>query len=764
VDGVNLAQLMKNGRIAPREALAIVPQICDALQFAHDHGIVHRDIKPENLLLDRLGRVKVADFGIAKVVASVCDDPMRTGEIPVPTDATIAGKIIGTPQYMAPEQIERPSAVDHRADIYALGVVFYQMLTGELPGKDLKAPSRKAAIDVRLDEMVLRALESQPERRYQTALEFRTVLDGLPAATPPPQVPKRGMMRRWWWMFFVMIPLGTLLGLVAAAVVTYVMPKRYETQATVEVKAPEGSTVTPAFFGNQFEAMKSRALLKDVSQELELPNKWMTDEETVIRILKGIVSAQNLRDTDLITLKVRHTNREEAADIANAVLRRYQRIFGGQVIVHETPQPPNVPVSPNVPLNLTLGSVGGFVLSPLMTLLLIPLMQKVFPENRKEEPRAKRSSAVVVVSIILVLLLVGVLLLAFLGSLFLWNMKAQRAVVSGRQQAMERLEETKASASADRFAILEMMDSGEIRLDGRVVALESLERLLRDLVQKNADVKLMLKRPSGPGATAKLRVLLEICVRAGVANLEVMRNSVPEPGLRTLTIRLLSNGGQTLNGEEISHSELADALEKQMKIPGASEILISGENKVPYQRFLDVIDLCQRIGFWNLSVSSEARGLKDHAAADQPVPTPGMVDGSHEPAAAPRVAETPKNLGSLAETTDPDSDFSTIRLWLEMLDEEKYDESYQALAPVAADQASVAQWKTSIESARKPLGKALSRTFRVAEALKTIPGVPGGEGRVCQFSTEFEHQKEAIESIILIKVGNDWKPAGYFIK
>jgi serine/threonine protein kinase len=202
VDGVNLRQLLHAGRIAPREALAIVPQICDALQFAHDQGIVHRDIKPENILLDRRGRVKVADFGLAKLVgmeSGRAGSPlpaagMQEGDgahgVTRPTDAlTGAGKVMGTPNYMAPEQMEHPDAVDNRADIYALGVVFYQMLTGELPGKRLEPPSSKVQIDVRLDEVVLRALEKKPELRYQQVSEVKTMVETIVAMNPSPTAP-----------------------------------------------------------------------------------------------------------------------------------------------------------------------------------------------------------------------------------------------------------------------------------------------------------------------------------------------------------------------------------------------------------------------------------------------------------------------------------------------------------------------------------------------------------------------------------------------
>ncbi len=182
VDGVNLRQLLTNGRISPREAMAIVPQICDALQFAHDQGIVHRDIKPENLLLDRLGRVKVADFGIAKLIGN--DDPAATATHTMEATLTDGGKAMGTPQYMAPEQTGSPTEVDHRADIFALGVVFYQMLTGELPEKDLKAPSRKISLDVRLDEIVLRALENDPALRFSNVTEMKTRIEDMDSTSP----------------------------------------------------------------------------------------------------------------------------------------------------------------------------------------------------------------------------------------------------------------------------------------------------------------------------------------------------------------------------------------------------------------------------------------------------------------------------------------------------------------------------------------------------------------------------------------------------
>jgi serine/threonine protein kinase len=180
VDGANLRNILANGGLEPHEALAIVPQVCDALQYAHEEGIVHRDIKPENILLDRKGRVKIADFGLAKLI-----DKPRAG-------FTLTGSqmVMGTLDYMAPEQRLTPQQVDHRADIYSLGVVFYEMLTGELPLGRFAPPSQKSGVDQRLDGIVFRALEREPEQRYQRISEVKTDLKAFatggtaPAAQP----------------------------------------------------------------------------------------------------------------------------------------------------------------------------------------------------------------------------------------------------------------------------------------------------------------------------------------------------------------------------------------------------------------------------------------------------------------------------------------------------------------------------------------------------------------------------------------------------
>lgn len=211
VDGANLRQIERAGRLTPRDALQIIPQICEALQFAHDEGVVHRDIKPENVLVDKRGRVKIADFGLAKILALESKDFRLTG----------ARDVMGTPHYMAPEQVEHPQAVDHRADIYSLGVVFYEMLTGELPLGRFSPPSRKVEVDVRLDEVVLHALEKEPDRRYQQASQVKTDVQVIVSGgrtpihasnTEPPDSKSGGPNRSTWGVA------ATLLVLIAMAV------------------------------------------------------------------------------------------------------------------------------------------------------------------------------------------------------------------------------------------------------------------------------------------------------------------------------------------------------------------------------------------------------------------------------------------------------------------------------------------------------------------------------------------------------------------
>lgn len=186
VDGTDLHRLIRSGGLTPEGALNAVSQICDALEYAHGEGFVHRDIKPANIFINNKGILKVGDFGLAKLVEGADESALSATE---KLGLTMTGVAMGTPHYIAPEQLAADGTVDRRADIYSLGVMFYEMLTGEIPRGAVKPPSQKVkALDVRLDDVVFRAMEVDPAERYQSATDLRTDVDGI-RLTPMEVVP-----------------------------------------------------------------------------------------------------------------------------------------------------------------------------------------------------------------------------------------------------------------------------------------------------------------------------------------------------------------------------------------------------------------------------------------------------------------------------------------------------------------------------------------------------------------------------------------------
>ncbi|MEE8141789.1 MAG: serine/threonine-protein kinase, partial [Planctomycetota bacterium] len=170
IEGVSLREVLSERRLNPAEALRLIPKLCSALEYAHDRGIIHRDIKPENILLDRAGTPKIADFGLVRIIGRENDTMSRI---------TKTQTVMGTLDYMAPEQREGNRNIDHRADIYSLGVVFYEMLTGELPIANFPRPSERVEVDVRIDEVVLKILSKDRELRYQRASLVATDLERI---------------------------------------------------------------------------------------------------------------------------------------------------------------------------------------------------------------------------------------------------------------------------------------------------------------------------------------------------------------------------------------------------------------------------------------------------------------------------------------------------------------------------------------------------------------------------------------------------------
>jgi serine/threonine protein kinase len=196
VDGENLRSVLHSrGTLELKEGIAVARQVCEALREAHKQGVVHRDLKPENVMIDRSGTVKVMDFGIARSLDAI---------------STVTGGTLGTPAYMAPEQAEG-QPVDPRTDIYSLGLILYEVFTGvvaftadtpiALAWKQVHEPpvhprDLEPSLPPRLEKVILRCLEKDPARRYQTAEELDITLDKL--GTQPIQETRSVGKRPWF--------------------------------------------------------------------------------------------------------------------------------------------------------------------------------------------------------------------------------------------------------------------------------------------------------------------------------------------------------------------------------------------------------------------------------------------------------------------------------------------------------------------------------------------------------------------------------------
>jgi serine/threonine protein kinase len=294
IDGTDVAQMVSTQRrLTSLHAISITAHVCDALDYAHQNGVVHRDIKPANVMVGYDGRVKVADFGLAK------------SKQHANSSLTISGHVMGTPHFVAPEALTLGVEVDHRADIYAVGVMLYQMLTGKLPQGLFEMPSKLVnGLDPRYDEIVASAMRDDRERRYQHVTDLRRALNAIltkpiahvsaavshahavpPTITKPQNVPTPGRSAKKAASFVLVYALLTVI-----AVAVFFVLKLNE-PALIAKKAEEAKTEPK--MDNKLEPSKGVSELNppmNSQQELPVKGSSAVEKSTAPGTAKGIMA------------------------------------------------------------------------------------------------------------------------------------------------------------------------------------------------------------------------------------------------------------------------------------------------------------------------------------------------------------------------------------------------------------------------------------------------------------------------------------------
>ncbi len=267
LEGETLREALSGGALPTRKAVEVAIQIAQGLAAAHQKAIVHRDLKPENVFLTTEGRAKILDFGLAKLAAEAADARSGASIAATMRPETTPGIMLGTVGYMSPEQV-RGEPADHRADIFAFGAVFYELLSGQRAFKRDTAAETMTAIlkedptdltsGVRpmsptFDRMIRRCLEKNPQQRFQSASDVAFALEALSGSSASSSVIALAPPRRWWRpvaigaaiaaAFAIGVVVARQLGERPASVVSFV-PKTFDQHPIMNARfMPDGQTI-----------------------------------------------------------------------------------------------------------------------------------------------------------------------------------------------------------------------------------------------------------------------------------------------------------------------------------------------------------------------------------------------------------------------------------------------------------------------------------------------------------------------------------------